>query len=131
MNEPSGFSQQFARQRRLTHRSQFDRILRQGWAVFDGPLRLRGLPNSRGYNRLGLVVSRRAGNAVRRNRYKRLLREAFRTLPPNTPGGYDLVVSVRAHEPRSVDEYRQCMINAILRWEDRHRRMRGDRGSDR
>jgi ribonuclease P protein component len=121
MNQQSGHSQRFERRRRLTDRAQFDRVLRRGRSVFDGPLRLTGLPNDLGHNRLGLIVSRRAGNAVRRNRYKRMLREAFRTLPAQTPGGYDLVIGVRAHEPRSIDEYQQCMINAILRWENRQR----------
>ena len=43
--------------------------------------------------RLGLAVSRRAGNAVVRNRIKRLVREAFRTRPRLFPPGIDVVVS--------------------------------------
>lgn len=42
--------------------------------------------------RLGLTVSRRVGNAVARNRMKRLLREAFRTSPSSWPLGVDLVI---------------------------------------
>lgn len=42
--------------------------------------------------RLGLTVSRRVGNAVQRNRMKRLVREAFRRQPPGWLTGVDLVV---------------------------------------
>lgn len=41
--------------------------------------------------RLGLVVSRKIGTAVRRNRIKRICRECFRTWPDLLPGGTDLV----------------------------------------
>lgn len=47
--------------------------------------------------RLGLVVSRRVGCAVRRNRVKRLLREVFRAR--SWPVGLDLVVIAKAPPP--------------------------------
>jgi len=46
--------------------------------------------------RLGLVVSKRVGNAVRRNRAKRLIREAFRRSPGLWQPGIDLIVIVRS-----------------------------------
>jgi ribonuclease P protein component len=45
--------------------------------------------------RLGLVVGRKVGTAVRRNRVKRLCRECFRTWPDLLPDGVDLVVIAR------------------------------------
>ncbi|MEM9589026.1 MAG: ribonuclease P protein component [Planctomycetota bacterium] len=42
--------------------------------------------------RLGITIPKRTGNAVLRNRWKRLIREAFRTQPDRFPGGYDLIV---------------------------------------
>jgi ribonuclease P protein component len=50
--------------------------------------------------RLGLVVSRKVGNAVRRNRVKRLIREAFRNCPEWGLAGIDLVVIPRRLPPR-------------------------------
>lgn len=48
-----------------------------------------------GPGRLGIVASRKVGNAVQRNRAKRLVREAFRLHPAALGGSYDLVVIVR------------------------------------
>jgi ribonuclease P protein component len=46
----------------------------------------------KGLGRLGLVVSRKSGNSVQRNRIKRLVRECFRSWPELLPAGVDLVV---------------------------------------
>jgi ribonuclease P protein component len=49
--------------------------------------------------RLGLVVSRKVGSAVRRNRVKRLCRECFRQWPSLLPNGVDLIVIAREGAP--------------------------------
>jgi ribonuclease P protein component len=54
-----------------------------------------GPAETRGRTRLGLVVSRKVGNAVRRNRVKRLIREAFRHCHAWRLPNIDLVVIPR------------------------------------
>jgi len=44
---------------------------------------------------LGITASRKAGNAVKRNRIKRLIREFFRLNSPRIPQGYDIVVAAK------------------------------------
>src|SRR6059058_467530 len=91
-------------------------------AVFDakvkgarGPLVVYSLPNNLNHPRLGISISRRVGTAVRRNRIKRLLREAFRIHQHDLPGGYDLVFVVRPHEPLILAEYQKLMTALMLR----------------
>ena len=49
-----------------------------------------------GCSRVGFVVTRKVGNAVQRNRIKRVCRECFRTWPDLVPDGIDLVVIARS-----------------------------------
>jgi ribonuclease P protein component len=68
-----------------------------------------GAANGLPHCRLGLSVSRKVGGAVLRNRWKRLIREAFRTSRPRLPEGLDLVVI-----PRKKDDPELCQIQNSL-----------------
>ena len=61
----------------------FGRVLRLGKKVSSGAISARVLPSDE--PRLGISVSRRYGNAVRRNTFKRRARAAFRKYHPMLP----------------------------------------------
>jgi ribonuclease P protein component len=69
---------------------------------------LEVVPNPAG-GRLGLVVSRKVGGAVERNRTKRIVREWFRRTGRGQIGRMDLVVVARARaaELETADAWRQ------------------------
>ena len=75
--------------------SDFERVYRAGGRAGDGLFAVNALPNGFGHARLGLSVSARTvGNAVRRNRVRRIVREVFRHLSGEL-GPLDLVVTSR------------------------------------
>src|SRR6185503_19284271 len=77
---------------RIRKQADFDRIYGSRVFAADGVLVVNGAPNGLAHARLGLSVSKKVGNAVVRNRWKRLIREAFRLAREGLPVGIDLVV---------------------------------------
>lgn len=128
----------FGRSSRLHGRRAFAQVYAGRCRQHAGPLMIYGLPRGQGPGRLGLSVSRRLGNAVRRNRIKRLIRETFRlgqhdhplsVAPEGGPGaGYDWVVVVRPHEPAALGDY-QRWLRAGMQSVDRQWRKRSARQS--
>lgn len=71
--------QSFSKNERLRVRSDFEKVLTQGRKkIVDRTCTLFFLPNHLGRNRLGIIASRKIGNAVARNQAKRKIREIFR-----------------------------------------------------
>lgn len=92
--------QRFPKQYRLLGAPDFQRVYARRLTASDGVLVVRACENGLPYPRLGLAVSRRVGSAVVRNRWKRQIREAFRSLRLQLPTGLDLVVAPkRAGDP--------------------------------
>ncbi len=86
----------FPKSTHIRSRLDFARVYEQGSRVSDAVLLLTAARNDEPQIRIGLSVSKRCGNAVHRNRWKRLIREAFRLTRAEMPCGLDLVVQPRA-----------------------------------
>ncbi|HZE21148.1 MAG TPA: ribonuclease P protein component [Desulfobaccales bacterium] len=79
---------------RLRHRQDFLRAQAQGRRLHTRHFGLVLAPRAAASPRLGLVVTRRLGKAVKRNRVKRLLREFFRRHKTELPA-VDLVIMAK------------------------------------
>jgi ribonuclease P protein component len=89
-------SQRFSRHRRVRRRAEFQQAFSVGSRWHGRYVTLVVAPNTTGEMRLGLVASRKVGNAVTRNRAKRLMREVFRRHAQVGPGpGIDVVMIPR------------------------------------
>jgi ribonuclease P protein component len=93
----------FPKRLRLLKAPEFEGVFAARNSVGNSSFALFGAANELGYARLGITVSRRIGGAVERNRWKRLLREAFRLSQHELPAA-DFVCVVRGATPPELPQ---------------------------
>ena len=97
---------------RLHSPADFQRVYKGGKRAGDGLFAVNALANGLGFARLGMSVSTRTvGNAVRRNRVRRIIREVFRERHAELPA-VDLVVTSR---PGARDAPRPAIVTSLER----------------
>lgn len=98
----------------LRKNAEFQRVYERRASASDARLLVFVLRNELPYARLGLSVGRKHGGAVVRNRWKRLLREAFRLSLAELPKGVDIVCIPRGGEP-VLAELRVSLTRLVAR----------------
>ncbi|MDR1962192.1 MAG: ribonuclease P protein component [Planctomycetaceae bacterium] len=73
-------TEKFPQTARIRKSPEFKRVFDARCSAADQVLIVFAIPNGLEQNRLGLSVSKKVGGAVTRNRWKRLIREAFRKI---------------------------------------------------
>lgn len=79
----------------LKENRDFKRIYARGKSCPHPLLVTYARKNRLPFNRVGITTSKKIGNAVTRNRARRIIREAYRSVGPGLPGGWDFVFVAR------------------------------------
>lgn len=110
---------------RLQRSPDFQRVWKEGQSWAHPLFILWAAPNGLSRTRIGFIASRKVGNAVARNRARRLLREAVRHLYSHIPAGWDLILIARRKIATVKAQVVQSALGATLQradlWRSRER----------
>ena len=106
----------FNKLERLTKRPECEKVLAEGKKNRVGKLfTVFSLPNDFERKRLGIIASKKVGNAVARNRVKRTIREIFRQIKHQiTPSTDIVVISGKGMVVESYKVIDEKLSNALL-----------------
>lgn len=80
---------------------EFKRVYKKGRAYVSRTIVSYVLKKSKSDTRIGITASKKTGNAVKRNRSRRIILAAYRKVSPYIKPGYDIVFVARAATPSS------------------------------
>ncbi len=109
MTFPFGFHNHL----RIRKSSDFKEVFNKGIRLHTEHYTLVYIPNSFGFPRLGLVVGKRRGHAVGRNRIKRVLREVFRQNKPLFDSFDVLILAKKGSETLGYNRAKEEITGAI------------------
>ena len=108
----------FPRARRIRLTSEYRRVFDAKQVFIDRELILHAAANGGRPTRLGMAVSRKVGGAVRRNRIRRLMREAFRLNQHRFPDGLDVVLVPRKGAQLTFESISASLCKLVQRAAD-------------
>lgn len=80
----------------LTQNKDFLRLYKQGKYINSKECVVYYLPNKLPFNRIGITTSKKVGNAVLRNRARRVIKAEYRKNELSFPVGFDIVIVARS-----------------------------------
>ena len=83
----------------LKRNKEYGFLYRRGKSSVSSALVMYYYKNRRGSNRYGITAGKKVGNAVKRNRARRVIREAYYRLCGQIKPGYDFVFVARGKTP--------------------------------
>ena len=98
---------------RLKKQADFQKLFKKGKRAFSPSLTVLYFPSKLQKTTMGISIGKKHGKSVQRNRIKRLLREAFRSVQAEMKGTYAIVLIPKVSEEYSFQTFQkhlQCII---------------------
>ena len=102
----------FTREERVKRSEEIRNLFKNGKRITIHGAKLFVLPNDLKKNRIAFALPRNYGNAVERNRCKRLSREAYRSIKAQLQVGYDMIFLV--YPGNDVYQTRCAMLHSLV-----------------
>ena len=90
---------------RIKKQADFKKLFSKGKRLYSPSLTVLYFPSKK--TRMGISVGKKHGKSVQRNRIKRLLREAFRSVLPEIQGAYKLILVPKVSEAYAFETYKK------------------------
>ena len=100
----------FRRKDRIKKRSEISQLFKNGqrWDCISYNIIFKN--NDLGYDRIAIILTRKIGNAVVRNRIKRIFREIFRKRKEKKPPFYDVLIQPRpGFKAKENEKIEKCL----------------------
>jgi ribonuclease P protein component len=105
----------FGHHEHLRKGSDFDATYRALLSARDSRLILHVRANGLTWSRLGFSVGGKFGNSVRRNRFRRICREAYRLHKHELPVGFDIIIRPAVNLDATLDEAAESLLKLAKR----------------
>ena len=90
---------------------EFKTLFSKGKFIYGDFIHVYVLKNNCNFNKFGIAVSKKQGKAVKRNHFKRLVRECYKILEENTKYGYSILVIGNKNKNISEFSYYDILDN--------------------
>lgn len=101
---------------RIKKNTDYQTVFKKGKQISGRGVILYYSKNSAQDTRVGIIVSKKVGNAVVRNRIKRIIREIFRLNWPDIKSGYDIIIITRKSiREKSFHDIEKTFIDIMRR----------------
>lgn len=98
----------------LKMNGDFRRLYNRGKAVTNPALVMYCMKNRAGICRIGITTGKKIGNAVERNRSRRIIKEAFRSVHKDVEGTYDFVFVARSKTKYQKSTYIEKVMREMM-----------------